>query len=192
MSYLYLYFSQAAQVVRREAWQEARRPRVPRWCNISYLFFIPDDVLSLIFFCFRWCNISYLSYLLINFSYLFNTIFVSHQFHHHLLEKLLLFSFWYPFFIFFLKMCFESCLRHWDRCLWMLFYHPLFKVILLRRNISHFILNSIGANLSIVQLSNIFQKPESEGCRKIIFFAIQNEKYFIEPDQKDVEKIIFL
>ena len=67
----------------------------------------------------------------------------------------------------------------------MLFYHPLFKVILLRRNISHFILNSIGANLSIVQLSNIFQKPESEGCRKIIFFAIQNEKYFIELDQED-------
>ena len=63
----------------------------------------------------------------------------------------------------------------------MLFYHPLFKVILLRRNISHLILNSIGANLSIVQLSNIFQKPESEGCRKII----QNEKYFMELDQED-------
>ena len=75
-------------------------------------------------------------------------------------------------------MCFESCLCHWDRCLWMLFYHPLFKVILLRRNISHFIFNAIGANLSIVQLSIIFQKPESEGCRKIIFSQFKKEKIF--------------
>ena len=67
----------------------------------------------------------------------------------------------------------------------MLFYHPLFKVILLQRNISHFIFNSIGANLSIVQLSIIFQKPESEGCQKIFFSQFKKEKYFIEFDQED-------